>query len=84
MADRTPVRLAALTIVAVSLLAACAPQWTYTKPGVTPSRLDQDLAACGREADRPQVFGVTRAQRMDRDAFNRCMEQKGYVVGRDE
>jgi hypothetical protein len=84
MAARRRLRIAAVAVVALAVVAACAPRWTYSKPGVTPSRLDQDLEACGREADRPQAFGVTRTRRMDRAAFNRCMEQKGYVVQRDD
>ncbi len=65
-------------------LAGCAERWGYTKPGVTPSRLDQDLASCERQAHRPYWFAFTRSARVDQAKFNQCLEQKGYTVHRDE
>jgi hypothetical protein len=77
-------RLEALVLSLGLCLAGCAERWSYTKPGVMPSRLDQDLAACGRQAHRPYWFAFTRAARVDREKFNQCMEQKGYTAHRDE
>lgn len=66
------------------LLAGCATaSWTYSKPGVTPARLDQDLGACRRQSVRPEWFAVTRARRLDQEAINQCMEHKGYTSQRD-
>ncbi|MGH6954340.1 MAG: hypothetical protein ACREGL_09170 [Alphaproteobacteria bacterium] len=81
------IRIAALpTIVAVLLGAGCSTEseWTYNKPGVSPTRFDQDHAQCLREADRPQNMGMSRAQRADQELLKRCMERKGYQVKRAE
>jgi hypothetical protein len=78
-------RTTAVAALIVGLgLAGCAARWSYTKPGVTPSRLDQDLTACAREADRPYSFAFTHPARLDRDKVNQCMERKGYSAHRDE
>jgi len=66
------------------LLAGCATEsWTYSKAGLTPARLDQDLGACRRQSVRPQWFAVTRAGRLDQEAITQCMEHKGYTSRRD-
>ena len=78
-------RMAAVAALVLGLgLAGCAERWSYTKPGVTPSRLDQDLASCGRQADRPYSFGLTHSARADQGKLNQCMERKGYTAHRDE
>ena len=77
-------RVTALALSLALCLAGCAERWSYTRPGVTPSRLDQDLSACRRQADRPHWFAFTREARIDRAKFNECMEQKGYTAQRDE
>ena len=74
----------ALALLATLVLGGCAESWTYSKPGVTPARLDQDLEACRRIAHRPYRFGLSRAGRIDQDVLNRCMEQRGYVPRRDD
>lgn len=67
------------------LLAGCATEsWTYSKPGLTPARLGQDLEACRRQSVRPQWFALTRAGRLDQEAINQCMEHKGYTSRRDQ
>jgi hypothetical protein len=78
------VRAAAVMLSLGLCLAGCAERWSYAKPGVTPSRLDQDLSACEQQAHRPYWFAFTRSGRLDREKFNRCMEQKGYTAQRDE
>lgn len=66
------------------LLAGCATEsWTYSKPGLTPARLDHDLETCRRQSVRPQWFAVTRGGRLDQEAINQCMEHKGYASRRD-
>jgi hypothetical protein len=74
-----------LGVLCLVLLAGCATEhWTYSRPGLTPARLDQDLEMCRREAHRPYWFALWRSDRVDRDVFNRCMTRKGYVARRDE
>ena len=73
---------AVLAAVAILLEAGCSSgsEWIYVKPGVSPTRFDQDLAQCLREADRPSNMGMSRAQRADQEVLRRCMERKGYQV----
>jgi hypothetical protein len=74
----------AWAVLGFCVLAGCAAEeWSYTRPGLTPARLDQDLEACRRQARRPQWFALTRAARLDQDAINQCMERKGYTSQRD-
>jgi hypothetical protein len=80
----TTVRRCLLAGCALWLLAGCAERWSYTKPGLTPARLDLDLESCRREAHRPHWFALTRAARLDQGALNQCMERKGYNAQRDE
>lgn len=71
--------------LAVGLLAACAERgWIYEKKNVTPTRYDHDVADCRRVATDPKTFAVFSSGRVDRATFNRCMERKGYTVGRAE
>ena len=69
----------AVCVVALGLAACAGERWIYTKRGVTPATLDQDLAACRRQAQRPHSFGITTSRRVDQDEVNRCMERKGYT-----
>jgi len=71
-------------VLVLCLLAGCAQHWTYTRPGLLPARLDQDLEACRREAHRPYWFAFTRAARVDQDALNKCMEKRGYTPHRED
>ena len=72
-------------LLAVCLLAGCAAErWSYTRAGLTPAKLDQDLEACRRVAHRPHWFALRRSERVDQDALNQCMERKGYSAQRDE
>ena len=78
-------RMVGLVALVLGLLAGCASEeWSYTKAGLTPARLDQDLEACRRQARRPQWFAITRDGRLDREAINQCMERKGYTSRRDQ
>lgn len=71
--------------LALILLAGCArEQWTYSRPGLTPARLDRDLEECRRQAHRPAWFGLSRSGRVDQDVLNQCMERRGYTARRDE
>jgi hypothetical protein len=70
--------------LALALLAGCAPApWSFSRPGVTPLRLDQDLEHCRREAHRPYWFALTRSGRVDQQALRQCMERKGYTARRE-
>jgi len=65
---------------AASLLAGCATEeWIYEKPGMTPAKLDHDIAVCRKEAPDPRSVVAPGSERVDRALFNRCMERKGYT-----
>jgi hypothetical protein len=73
-------RLSILLCLA-GLLGGCADkEWVYEKRGVTPARLDHDMALCRKEAHDPQTVALPGSPRIDRTVFNRCMERKGYSV----
>jgi len=85
MAGLALVRAAVALALALCTLAGCAAQrWSYTKPGMTPGRLDQDLESCRRLAHRPYWFAFTRSGRVDQEALNQCMQRRGYTAQRDE
>jgi hypothetical protein len=79
-------RLPALAALPVALLLACsgcrsaAEEWSYEKPRVTSGQLDRDLTQCAREARPTGPFAYPSVTGPDRDAFNRCMEKRGYTV----
>jgi hypothetical protein len=71
-------------LTALVLLTGCtAERWLYTRAGATPAALDHDLGTCRRQAQRPYVFALTSARRVDQEALNLCMERKGYTVRPD-
>ncbi|TMK30267.1 MAG: hypothetical protein E6G61_07340 [Actinobacteria bacterium] len=73
-------RRAVALLYAASLLAGCATEeWIYEKPGMTPAKLDHDIAVCRREAPDPRSVVAPGSERVDRALFNRCMERKGYT-----
>jgi hypothetical protein len=72
-------------VIVLGLLAGCASErWVYSKPGVTPARLGQELELCRRHAVRPQRFAISREGRLDQDAIRECMEHKGYTSRRGD
>ena len=78
-------RRAAVVIGAVLMLAACATkQWIYDKPGLTPAKLDHDMAQCRKESNDPHIVALPGSPRSDRAVFNRCMERRGYTVRMEE
>ncbi len=71
----------ARVLASVLLVGGCASgEWVYDKPNATAAQVDHDLAICRKESMRKTAVAVTPSQRVDRDAFNRCMERKGYTV----
>jgi hypothetical protein len=74
----------ALAVLGLGSACAATDQWAYEKKGVTPARLDHDLAACRSESLDPRVFALWAEQRVDRQRFIRCMERRGYTVRRVE
>ena len=73
-------RRAVALLYAASLLAGCATEeWIYEKPGMTPAKLDHDMAACRKEAPDSRSVVPPGSERVDRALFNRCMERKGYT-----
>ena len=75
-------RRAARALALAALCAACggSQAWVYEKKGVTPTTLDHDMASCRQQAMDPKAFAIFASGRIDRGAFNRCMERKGYTV----
>jgi len=74
-------RRAATLLCAASLfLTGCGSEtWIYEKPGMTPAKLDHDMAVCKKEAPDPRSVVPPGSERVDRALFNRCMERKGYT-----
>ena len=73
-------RAATLLCGASLLLTGCAGEtWIYEKPGMTPAKLDHDMAVCKKEAPDPRSVVPPGSERVDRALFNRCMERKGYT-----
>lgn len=72
-------------IVSLGLLAGCATQpLVYNKPGVTEAQRKRDeneclRAAVGGDQSGQVLFGVYR---LDRAAYARCMEVRGYALQR--
>jgi hypothetical protein len=66
----------------VALVPACASgqEWIYEKPRTTPAQVDLDRAACRKIAPSTSVLKTFESEKVDRPAFNRCMEQRGYTV----
>jgi hypothetical protein len=70
-----------LVIPIVLTLVACADKnYLYDKPNATAAQIDRDLFTCRKESTRNTAIAITPSQRIDREAFNRCMERKGYTV----
>ncbi len=64
------------------LSAGCAAEQKllYEKPGVTEAQMKKDQRACMRESvtgDSPVVSNILK---LDREAFKRCMEGRGYTM----
>ena len=60
-------RRAATLVCAATLLAGCSTkQWVYDKPGVTPAKLDHDMALCRKESNDPQIVALPGSPRSDR------------------
>jgi hypothetical protein len=66
----------------LAALPACAAtrEWIYEKPRTTPAEFNQDTTACRKVAPSRSMFKTFQAEKVDRPAFNRCMEQRGYTV----
>jgi hypothetical protein len=57
-------------------------EWVYDKPRATPAQVDRDLTQC-RQLTMPKgVLAYPALTGPDRDAFNACMEKRGYSVTR--
>ena len=65
-----------------ALLPACAEsqEWIYAKPRMTPAQLDHDKAMCRKAAPSRSVLRKLQEEKVEREAFNRCMEMRGYTV----
>ena len=76
-----PWRVAVLVSFA-ALLTACAgsQEWIYDKPRTTPAQLDHDKTMCRKAAPSRSVLRTFQEEKVEREAFNRCMEGRGYTV----
>jgi hypothetical protein len=70
--------------VAVGVGGCAGERWVYEKKSATPAQIDRDAFVCRKESTSAQRIGVTPEQRVDRAAFNRCMERRGYTPRRLE
>jgi hypothetical protein len=76
-------------VVAVAAISGCS-SWEYHKPGVTAAEVANDSTACRRTTTEvslvsiPTISGdvsvTVPSERIDREAFNRCMADRGYTV----
>lgn len=76
-------RCVALALCSVAaLLPACAgsQEWIYEKSRVTPAQLDHDKAQCRKAARSRSMLRALQEEKVEREAFNRCMEMRGYTV----
>jgi hypothetical protein len=80
---RIPLGAAALALVlAASEGCRSGTEWSYDKPRVTAAQLDRDLSQCARHARPTGPLAYPSLTGPDRDAFNACMEKRGYTVTR--
>ena len=82
---RRVLHAAALSVALLSTVPGCrsaAEGWSYDKPRVTPGQLDRDLTQCAREAHPTGPLAYPSVTGPDRDAFNACMQKRGYTVSR--
>jgi hypothetical protein len=71
-------------VIATVLIAGAgcrsAEEWSYNRPRVTPFELDRDLTQCAQQARPTGTFAYPSLSGPDREAFNKCMEKRGYTV----
>ena len=77
-----PRRRAAVLVSFAALLTACASgqEWIYDKPRTTPAQLDRDKTMCRKAAPTRSLLRTLQEEKVEREAFNRCMEMRGYTV----
>lgn len=63
------------------LSAGCAspPRMVYEKPGATPDDIKKDQQACFRTSITGEDQIHSNILKLDRDAYKRCMESRGYT-----
>jgi hypothetical protein len=78
----TPRPRAVVLFSFATLLAACATseEWIYDKPRATPAQLDHDKTMCRKAAPTRSLLRTLQEEKVEREAFNRCMEKRGYTV----
>lgn len=55
-------------------------EWIYEKPRVTPAQLDHDKTACRKIAPSRSPFRIFEDEKVERETFNRCMQNRGYTI----
>jgi hypothetical protein len=78
----TPRPRAVVLFSFATLLTACATseEWIYDKPRTTPAQLDHDKTMCRKAAPTRSFLRTLQEEKVEREAFNRCMEKRGYTV----
>ena len=70
-------------VMLFALTACAAQQWTYAKAGATEADRKRDQTECARAALSDYTPArVLGAFKIDRDAFIKCLEDRGYTVRR--
>lgn len=67
----------------LTLAAGCAasePRVIYEKPGTPEAQAKKDHAACIRASISGDDSIVSNILKLDREAYRRCMESRGYTV----
>jgi hypothetical protein len=69
-------------LICAALAGACASseEWIYDKPRTTPAQLDHDRAVCRKAAPSRSLLRLLEEEKVEREAFNRCMEKLGYTI----
>jgi hypothetical protein len=57
--------------------------WIYDKQGMTAESLDRDRGACRTASPPGGLTKLLGSDDVDRDAFTRCMQQRGYTARRE-
>ncbi len=83
--DWTTAAALVILVFVLALLAGCASQPViYEKPGVTQLERQRDENECLRSAIGVDGYGRLLVHYcIDRDAYSRCMEARGYAVKRE-
>jgi hypothetical protein len=88
--QRLLVVLGVLAVLAVLAAISACSSWEYQKPGATRAQVAEDSRVCQQTSTEASLVSIPTlmgdesvtvpSERLDRDAFNRCMSERGYAV----